>query len=81
MNGVAGIFEEIADALDWMDPDADLPVNPPPEAIRPLRERLTALTSEQQKAPDPKRAVAIEHLRALIQDLENQPRGQNRRHP
>ena len=56
-------------------------VTVPPEAIRPLRERLAALTSEQQKTPDPKRAVAIEHLRDLIQDLENQPRGQNRRHP
>lgn len=56
-------------------------MNVPPEAIRPLRERLTTLTSEQQKTPDPKRAVAIDHLKALIQDLETQPRGQNRRHP
>ena len=44
----------------------------PAEAIRPLRERLHVLVKHQQQQPDPKRALAIGELEALIRRLENQ---------
>ncbi len=49
----------------------------PPEALRPLRERLHILVKHQQQQPDPKRALAIGELEALIRRLEN-PNAQRR---